>query len=231
MKKLKQNNQGYKMLRLTAFISLMAAMPLAAQANTVISLASTTCSGAMSISSLAGASLSCAGNLSLNGGLIDSDSSIFIRADGDLLLENLYLTAPEISISTITGNLQMAGTVNIKAIQTEENGGGHVMIGTLPIKQDIHWNSFNIGLNPGGSIQLSAPNASSSVINRVAESGKVYLIGSSGIVLSNASAGSFTTAGFTIASNQVSVSSVPEANTGAMLLLGLGLLALRRKFF
>jgi filamentous hemagglutinin family protein len=217
------------MLRLTALISWMTFMPLAAQANTtMISLASSTCSGAMSISSLAGASLSCAGNLSLNGGLIESDASIFIHAAGDLLLENINLNAPEISISTISGNLQMAGTVHIKAAQNEGNGGGQVMIGMLPIKQDIHWNSFNIGLNQGGNIQFTVPNSSSSVLNRITESGKINVLNITGI-LSNASSVNLTTAGLSVVSNQISVASVPEANTSAMLLLGMGLLALRRK--
>lgn len=216
------------MLRLTTLISLIATMPLVVHANTVINLANTSCSGSLSISSLSGASLSCDGNLSLNGGFIDSGSSIFIRAEGDLFLENLSLNAPEISISAISGNLQMASTVNIQRGQNQNNAGGPLLIGPQLVTQDIRWNSFNIGLNPGGNIQFSAPDASSSVINRIAGSGKINLMNING-VLSNAGTGNFPTAGLTIVSNQISVSSVPEANTGAMLLLGMGLLALRRK--
>lgn len=216
------------MLRLTTLISLIATMPLVVHANTVINLANTSCSGSLSISSLSGASLSCDGNLSLNGGFIDSGSSIFISAEGDLFLENLSLNAPEISISTISGNLQMASTVNIQTGQNQNNAGGPLLIGPQLVTQDIRWNSFNIGLNPGGNIQFSAPNSSSSVLNRITESDKINVMNITGI-LSNASSVNLTTAGLTIVSNQISVSSVPEANTGAMLLLGMGLLALRRK--
>lgn len=216
------------MLRLTTLISLIATMPLVVHANTVINLANTSCSGSLSISSLPGASLSCDGNLSLNGGLIDSGSSIFISAEGDLFLENLSLNAPEISISTISGNLQMASTVNIQTGQNQNNAGGPLLIGPQLVTQDIPWNSFNIGLNPGGNIQFSVPNSSSSVLNRITESDKINVMNITGI-LSNASSVNLTTAGLRVVSNQISVSSVPEANTGVMLLLGMGLLALRRK--
>lgn len=114
--------------RYAALFSLMAALPVAAHANAAINLASTSCSGALSISSLTGASLSCAGNLTLNGGWIDSDDNIFIRAEGDLLLENLNLKAPEISFSTVQGNLQIASTVSIKAVQIDGNSGGKIVI-------------------------------------------------------------------------------------------------------
>lgn len=208
------------MFRLTAFISLMAAMPLAAQANTVINLASTTCSGTLSISSLAGASLSCAGNLSLNGGWINSDASILIRAEGDLLLENLNLNAPEISISTITGNLQMTSTVNIKAIQNEGNGGGQVAIYRFPRQPIIDWKPFDVRLNPGGNINFNVPGASTRVIERTVITNRGNIIITSGDV-------QITSA--ILPNNPMTVSSVPEANTSAMFLLGLSLLALRRR--
>lgn len=202
------------MLRLTTLISLMATMPVIAQANTVISIASSSCSGAMSISSLSGASLSCAGNLSLNGGWIDSDSSIFIRADGDLLLENLHLNAPEVSFSTITGNLQIASTVNIKAVQND----GPVRINPIPEKQFIEWESFDITLHPGSVIHFNMPGTSSSVWNRIQGDGQI-VIKSGGVQITSA----------ILNNNPITASSVPEANTSAMLLLGVGLLALRRR--
>lgn len=106
------------------------------------------------------------------------------------------------------------------------------MIRALPTKQDIQWNSFNIGLNPGGNIQFSLPN-SSSVLNGITGNGMtgggaVFLTNTNGILF-NVGTVNFTTAGLAIVSNQASVSSAPEANTGAMLLLGMGLLAVRRK--
>lgn len=221
------------MLRLTAFISLIAAMPLLAQANTVISLASTTCSGGMSISSLAGASLSCAGNLSLNGGLIESDSSIFIRADGDLLLENLYLTAPEISILTIQGGIQIASTVSIQSIQNQANRSEPLLMSWQPVKRDIIWNSFDLGLKPGSNIQVSSPSTNSNAMNPLPGNGSIYVMNTNGIVFSNASIsiGNLTTTGSITLNNSISVSSVPEANPSAMLLIGLGFLAFRRKTY
>lgn len=207
------------MFRRTALISLMAAMPLAAQANTVISLASTTCSGSLSISSLAGASLSCAGNLSLNGGWINSDASILIRADGDLLLENLYLTAPEISFSSLSGTLYMGSSVNIQTRQNLNHPSSPRLIGAQLIKQDIHWNSFNIGLNPGSNIQVNVPSTYNGVAESVTDAGQVVIKGN-GIKLTSA-----------VLNTPTSVTSVPEANTRAMVLLGLGLLAVRRKHF
>lgn len=210
------------MFRLSVLLSLLATLPVAAQANTVISLENINCSGTLSISSLAGASLSCAGNFDLSDGLIESDSQIFILAEGDLLLENLNINAPDISISTLGGSLQLANTVNIKATQTEGNVGGKVMISVLPTKQDIHWNNFNIGLNSGANIQISAPPS-------LTGPGEIYVMNRNGIVFLNTNALNFTTTGFITINTPISISSVPEANVSAMLLLGFGLLMLRRR--
>lgn len=204
--------------RYAALFSLISALPVAAHANTVINLASTSCSGALYISSLTGASLSCAGNLTLNGGWINSDDSIFIRADGDLLLENLNLNAPEISFSTIQGGIQVASTVSIKAVQNDGKIGGQVVINQGPVHPIIDWKPFDVTLNPGGLIHFNMPDASSSVLNRIQGNGQIVI-----------NAGDVKITSATLTNNPIAVSSVPEANTGAMLLLGLGLLALRRR--
>lgn len=217
------------MFRLSVLLSLLATLPVAAQANTVISLENINCSGTLSISSLAGASLSCAGNFDLSDGFIESDSQISILAEGDLLLENLNINAPDISISTLGGSLQLANTVNIKSTQTEGNAGGTVMIGVLPTKQDIHWNSFNIGLNSGANIQIGAPGTIGSVPPSLTGAGEIYVMNRNGIVFLNTNALNFTTAGFITINTPISISSVPEANVSAMLLLGFGLLTLRRR--
>lgn len=206
------------MFRLTALLSLMAAMPLAAQTNTVISLASTTCSGTLSISSLAGASLSCAGNMSLNGGWINSDASILIHADGDLLLENLYLTAPEISFSSLSGTLHMGSSVNLDTGQNPLHAEP-VFVNPFPGKQVIDWKPFDITLNPGANIQVNVPSTYNAVVESVTDAGQVVIKGN-GIKLTSV-----------VLNTPTSVTSVPEANTRAMVLLGLGLLALRRKHF
>jgi hypothetical protein len=204
--------------RYAALFSLMAALPVAAHANAVINLASTSCSGALSISSLAGASLSCAGNLTLNGGWIDSDDSIFIRAEGDLLLENLNLKAPEISFSTIQGNLQIASTVSIKAVQIDGKSGGQVVINQGTVHPIIEWKPFDVTLNPGGLIHFNMPDANSRVLNRIQGNGQIVI-----------NAGHVKITSAIVPNNPIAVSSVPEASRSAMLLLGLGLLALRRR--
>ena len=204
--------------RYAVLFSLMAALPVAAHANAVINIASTSCSGALSISSLTGASLSCAGNLTLNGGWINSDDSIFIRADGDLLLENLNLNAPEISFSTIQGGIQIANTVNINAVQNVGSGGGQVVINQGPVHPIIDWKPFDVTLNPGGLIHFNMPNPNSSVLNRIQGNGQIVI-----------NAGDVKITSAILPNNPISVSSVPEANTSAMFLLGVSLLALRRR--
>lgn len=217
--------------RYAALFSLMAALPVAAHANTAINLASTSCSGPLSISSLAGASLSCAGNLTLNGGWINSDTSIYIRTDGDLLLENLNLNAPEISFSTIHGGIQIASTVNIQSIQNQANRGEPLLMDRQPVKRDIIWNSFDLGLKPGSNLQISSPSTNSNAMNPLTRNGSIYVMNTNGIVFSNASIsiGNLTTTESITLNSSISVSSVPEANTSAMFLLGLSLLALRRR--
>lgn len=196
----------------------MAALPVAAHANTVINLASTSCSGVLSISSLTGASLSCAGNLTLDGGWIDSDDSIFIRADGDLLLENLNLNAPEISFSTIQGNLQIASIVTIKAVQNDGKSSGQVVINQGPAQPTTDWKPFDLMLNLGGLIHFNMPDGSSSVLNRIQGNGQIVI-----------NAGDVKMSSAILTHHPIAASSVPEANAGAMLLLGLGLLALSRR--
>ena len=89
------------MLRLSVLSCLLACMPLASYASAQISLANTNCSGDMTLLSGSGISLSCKGNLSLDGGWLKSDSQISLFASGDLILNNLSLYAPEISLSNL----------------------------------------------------------------------------------------------------------------------------------
>lgn len=212
------------MLRLAIVLSLIAATPVAAYANTVINLDISDCSGAMSISSRSGASLNCDGNLTLNGGWINADSSIFIHAAGDLLLENLTLNAQEISLSTLQGGIQIANTVNINAVQND--GGGQVVIhagnnGLFTTTPIIHWQAFDVSFNAGGTVHFNMPSTHTSVPSGVIAVGDPIVIKPGGsIQISSPLTNTPLTA---------SVSAVPEANSAAMLWLGLGLLAFRRK--
>ncbi|BEV06745.1 hypothetical protein [Methylophilus sp. DW102] len=217
--------------RYAALFSLMAALPVAAHANAVINLASTSCSGALSISSLTGASLSCAGNLTLNGGWIDSDDSIFIRAEGDLLLENLNLKAPEISFSTFQGGIQIANNVNINAVQNDGSGGVQIVINAgnnslFPTTPIIHWQAFDPSFNAGDTVHFNMPTTHTSAPSGVIAVGGQVVIKPGGAIQISSSQISSPLINIPLTA---SVSAVPEANRAAMLWLGLGLLAFRRR--
>lgn len=217
------------MLRLATMLSLMAAMPVAVHANTVINLDSSDCSGTMSISSRSGASLRCNGNLTLNGGWINTDSSIFIQAAGDLLLENLTLNAQEISLSTLQGGIQIANTVNINAVQND--GGGQVVIhagnnGLFPITPIIHWQAFDLSFSAGGTVHFNMPSTYSSAPSGVIAVGGQIVIKPGGTMEISSSQISSPLINTSLTA---SVSAVPEAHRAAMLWLSLGLLAFRRR--
>ncbi|MDP8566295.1 hypothetical protein [Methylophilus aquaticus] len=219
------------MLRLAVVLSLLAAMPVTAHASTVISLESSYCSGQMSISSLSGASLSCDGNLTLNGGWINADASILIHADGDLLLENLNLNAQEISLSTFQGGIHIANTVNINAVQNDGSGGGQVVIsagnnGLFPKTPIIHWQAFDLSVNAGSTVHFNMPSTHTSAPSGVIAVGGQIVIKPDGAIEISSSQISSPLINTPLTA---SVSAVPEANRAAMLWLGLGLLAFRRR--
>lgn len=154
------------MSRLLGLFWLAILLPVSANANTQFSIANTDCSGDMSISVLTGVSLICAGSLTLEHGFINADTAISLYADHDLHLDHISLHAPEIIISLLSGSLTIGNNVNFSVIAREPLGTG-----LLPVQQPvprpvIAWNSFDIGLNPGGVIFVGG-NANTSVINRL----------------------------------------------------------------
>ncbi|WP_024930256.1 PEP-CTERM sorting domain-containing protein [Methylophilus sp. OH31] len=212
------------MLRLSVLSCLLACLPLASHASAEISLASTSCSGDMTLSSGSGISLACTGNLSLDGGWLKSDSLISLFARGDLTLNNLSLYAPEITLSNLTGTLTIGSNVLLDITPAVASGAINISSG-LP-KPVIAWQSFDIGLNPGAIITVGTGNAS--VINRVMGhrpdlAGSLSLTSAQSQLSLNASRLNL------INSAGINVSAVPEPDSYMLLLTGLGLMACRRK--
>ena len=105
------------MSRLLSVFCFLILLPFTANATSVssASIINTNCSGTLTSSLLDGASFSCAGNLTLDGGSITSDSKINISVDCDFFLDNLTLSAPNVTFSSISGALNVGSGVIINA--------------------------------------------------------------------------------------------------------------------
>lgn len=214
------------MLRQLILYCLLVCLPLASHASAQISLANTNCSGDLSLSSVNTVSLSCTGNLSLDGGLLKSDSQISLFAGGDLTLNNLSLYAPEITLSNLTGSLSIGSNVLLDATHRIALSSGAVPIDIWAPRPVIAWTSFNIGSS--SSVNFNMGSASASVINRVLGYSP-ELVGS--LVLSTAQIQMLTQESriTVINSTGINTSAVPEPDGYMMMLAGLGLMACRRK--
>jgi len=213
------------MLRLSVLSCLLACLPLASHASAQISLANTNCSGDMALSSGNGISLSCTGNLSLDGGWLKSDSTISLFAGGDLTLNNLSLYAPEISLSNLTGNLSIGSNVLFDTTRTLVLASGATPLDIWSPRPVIAWQSFDIGLNPGAviSVSNSAGAAHQTIVHRPALAGSLVLTPAQSQMLIHESRITVTN------SAGINVSAVPEPDGYMMMLAGLGLMACRRK--
>jgi len=214
------------MLRLSVLSCLLVCLPLASHASAEISLASTSCSGDLSLSAGSGISLACTGDLSLDGGWLKSDSLISLFAGGDLTLNNLSLYAQEITLSNLTGTLTIGSNVLLDITHAPAVASGAINISSGLPKPVIAWQSFDIGLNPGAIITVGTGNAS--VINRVMGhrpdlAGSLSLTSAQSQLSLNASRLNL------INSAGINVSAVPEPDSYMLLLTGLGLMACRRK--
>lgn len=212
------------MLRLSVLSCLLVCLPLASHASAEISLASTSCSGDMSLSAGSGISLACTGNLSLDGGWLKSDSLISVFAGGDLTLNNLSLYAQEISLSNLTGNLTIGSNVLFDITHTAVLTSGATPLDIWSPRPVIAWQSFNIG----SSVVFNMGAASSSVINRITGyrpdlAGSLVLTPAQSQMLIHESRITL------INSAGINVSAVPEPDGYMMILAGLGLMACRRK--
>lgn len=200
------------MFRWSALCWLVAVLPMTAHANTTFSIASSHCSGEMSISSRNGATFACSGNLTLEDGFVFSDTAISLVATGDLWLDKLMLRAPEIMFSA-AGKLRLGNQMQLSVI-TAPNAG------TLPAatpRPDIKWDSFDIATHPGGGISIGGAGNGNPPVQGNILGGNIQLNNGTLSVSGQAS------------QPAVSASAVPEAETWAMLLVGLSLLAGRRK--
>ncbi len=213
------------MLRLSVLSCLLVCLPLASHASAEISLASTSCSGDMSLSAGSGISLACTGNLSLDGGWLKSDNLISVFAGGDLTLNNLSLYAPEISLSTPTGNLTIGSNVLLDITHTPVLTSGAIHINSWLPRPVIAWQDFDIGLQPGAviSVSNSAGAAHQTIVHRPELAGSLVLTPAQSQMLIHESRITL------INSAGINVSAVPEPDGYMMILAGLGLMACRRK--
>ncbi len=208
------------MSRLFCALCFLALFPFTANATSSSSIVNTSCSGTLTTSLLDGASFACAGNFILDGGSITSDSVINIAADGDFFLDNLTLAAPNISLSVLNGMLKMGSNVILNAgANLTVMGGNAVPIAIVQStpKAIISWANFDVTLNPGAAVSFNAGSANSVVLNRVG-GGALSLI-----------SGNISNSSLEINGPVLDVIAVPEPSTYAMVLLGLGLIAFRRR--
>ena len=200
------------MLRKLYALCFLVFLPVSANAISIASIANTNCSGELTASTLDGASFACAGNLTLDGGFVTSDSLINISADGDLFLDNLTFTAPNISLSVLTGMLTMGSNVVLNAGANLMVTGGSVApiaITQLVPRATISWDNFDITLNPGSATNFNAGSSGSVVLNRVG-GGALTLI-----------SGNIATSGLAVNGPELNVFAVPKPSTYAMMLVGI----------
>lgn len=91
-------------------LALSLALPLAAQASTFLNIQEISCSGDLSSS---GDSLLCGGDLTLRGGSINTDRAFFIKAGGNLGLNDLNIQAHGVFLHSMS--LLIGADVRIEA--------------------------------------------------------------------------------------------------------------------
>jgi filamentous hemagglutinin family protein len=249
----------HHMSRLLCALCLLALLPNAANASSYSSIANTNCSGDLTISVLDGASFACAGNLTLDGGFVTSDSLINISADGNLFLDNLTLTAPTISFSVLTGMLTLGSNMVISAgsnFTATGEDNAPVMIRQITSNSVLSGSEFNI--SQGSAVIFNQRGVSKAVLDRVVGAAGVISVGNSpteiggnlsfsntsGIAISQltntpvvggalslgSGSGELVIAGAVLNEPLFSVAAVPEPSTYAMMFLGiLGLVTIRRQ--
>jgi adhesin HecA-like repeat protein len=150
------------MLRQLFITCLVAVLPIAANATSTASIINTSCSGNLTSSLTDGASFACAGNLTLDGGFITSDSEINISADGDLFIDNINLNAPNIYLSNLSGLLNISSSAVIQASSSIFINSNYINI-AQGTKTEILSNgkvvltpNTNLVINSGGDINIKS---------------------------------------------------------------------------
>lgn len=208
------------MSRLLYAFTLALILPISAQATSTASIINTSCSGSLTSSLIDGASFACAGNLTLDGGFITSDSVINISADGDLFLDNLTLTAPNISLSVQTGAMIIGSNMFINADSNVTVSNLFMIKDETPaIKEDSGGNV--IIFSDAGNLDLTAGTLPSRKFYTVDLVGSIELRPVSGFININFDPS---------APSQIVLTPVPEPSTYLMVLLGIGFITYRRQF-
>ena len=215
------------MLRKLSMLCLLAILPAVANATTTSSVVTTNCIGDFSLSLLADATFSCSGSLTMTGGAVTSDSLISIVSNGDLILDNLSFTAPNITFSVLSGIMTIgsgvvinSSSVNVSSNNNPVNGPTFPLGGNIPIDS----NAGSIVLVAGGTLNLGK--GSGYVLtpstNLPAAGGTLVLGSGSGGLVINTVVDPFAPV--------IVLAAVPEPSTYLLMLLGvLGLLSIRRK--
>jgi PEP-CTERM motif len=215
------------MLRKLSILCLLAVLPVVANAAATSSIGTTNCVGDFSVSLLGDATFSCSGSLTMTGGTVTSDSLISIVSNGDLFLDNLSFTAPNISFSVLSGLMTIgSGVVFNGSSVTLASNGGPVNGRTFPLGGSISSdpNAGSIVLGAGRTTNLGAGSGYvfTPSTNLPAAGGTLVLGSGSGGLIINAVVDPFPPA--------IVLAAVPEPSTYALMFAGiLGLLSIRRK--
>ncbi|QDC43095.1 hypothetical protein [Methylophilus medardicus] len=215
------------MLRRAVVLSLLACLPMVSHATASLHLSHSVCSGPLSLSTSRGIALSCAGNMTLEGGWMADESQISLVASGDLILDHFILRAPEIQLSSLTGLLNLGSNVTIDTRDSQASTQTAIIVDRW-LTHGIHsWQPFDIMRAPGGVLSIQSPAlpaAGNAQIRILPEGlgGSLQIVGQPSLRPANAGI---------VRTNQVAVglSAVPEPDRAMLLLTGLGLFAYGRK--
>lgn len=185
-------------MRKAMFLMAVLFFPFVAHSASFSSVGTTTCSSSLSLTLFEEASFLCAGDLSLIGGSITSDSRVVIRAEGSLFLDNVSITAPQIDLSSLDGSIDVGRGTSL--------GFGSLSSGRIAITARMN-PSTGIGgtlqIAEGGDISLSNGFHLPRPLVAI-EGGRISLTSGGGIV--------------------VLASPVPEPSAALLLMLGLAAL-------
>lgn len=208
---------------------------------------SVSCSGTSTQSFLDVLSFNCAGDLSLYGGSISANTSILLSATGALSLNNLTLTSQDISL--ISGTLASAwsgvdihatNSINISIPDIAEGTSYHPvkLVGGIINDDSLIAHGEFFLINPGDAVlinhvgNINVASSGTLTINQPvqAQGGSIFLFNSNGVLFTSTDIQDqaliatgmqlYSSANFTL------VSSVPEPNSCALLLLGVLLVIL-----